>query len=145
MNNLSYFANFGLLQKFFGVGAPGGGGRREGGGGAGGGGGGGQTEVCAQGAKNPRYASALGLRSGRVWSHCLRPSFSLGHGSGSARSTVWTSFAVLELSGGLGGLNPPPGLFSTPPPPHMFQYFYPGGSSQPPHFQDPTSNRIYSI
>ena len=42
MNNLSDFANFGELNFFWRVG--------------------GHTEVCAKGAKNPRYASAHSVR-----------------------------------------------------------------------------------
>ena len=50
MNNLSDFANFGEFKKKF---EGSGGGRRWGGGR--------QTEVCAPGAKNPRYASVCFL------------------------------------------------------------------------------------
>ena len=42
MNNLSDFANFGELQIFWGLEAPGG-----------------AKRVCAPGAKNPRYASGI--------------------------------------------------------------------------------------
>ena len=54
MNNFSDFANFGELQILFGVGAPGEGAGR-----------GRQAEVCAQGAKDPCYASASGVPRGQ--------------------------------------------------------------------------------